>query len=300
MSRTLISFDWAMKKLLRSKANFEILEGFLSELIKEDIQILEVLESESNQENQLDKHNKVDLKVKNSHNEIIIIEVQHEYEYDYFQRILFGTSKVITEHLNSGDTYVSVVKVISVNILYFDLGQGEDYIYHGLTKFQGIHHKDTLQLSDKQNRFYKDKKIHEIFPEYYLIKVNSFNNIAKNTLDEWIYFLKNSEIQENFKAKGLNKAQEALNKLKLSKSDRLAYEKYDENLHYKASMYESYYYDGMEEGREQGIEQGIEQGMEKGKNEVAIKLLSANLLDRQSIAEVTGLSLKELEALPME
>ena len=44
--RKLISFDWAMKKLLRSKANFDILEGFLSELFKEDIHILEVLESE--------------------------------------------------------------------------------------------------------------------------------------------------------------------------------------------------------------------------------------------------------------
>jgi len=46
--RRLISFDWAMKKLLRSKANFEILEGFLSELLKDNIHILEILESESN------------------------------------------------------------------------------------------------------------------------------------------------------------------------------------------------------------------------------------------------------------
>jgi len=45
--RKLISFDWAIKRILRSKANFEILEGFLSELLKEDITILEVLESES-------------------------------------------------------------------------------------------------------------------------------------------------------------------------------------------------------------------------------------------------------------
>ncbi|WP_339136474.1 MAG: PD-(D/E)XK nuclease family transposase [Candidatus Electrothrix sp. GW3-4] len=61
--RKLISFDWAMKKLLRSKANFEILEGFLSELLKEDIHILDVLESESNKEEYHDKFNRVDLKV---------------------------------------------------------------------------------------------------------------------------------------------------------------------------------------------------------------------------------------------
>ena len=47
LRRRLISFDWAMKKLLRSKANFEILEGFLSELLKNNIHILEILESGS-------------------------------------------------------------------------------------------------------------------------------------------------------------------------------------------------------------------------------------------------------------
>ncbi|MCI5146902.1 MAG: hypothetical protein D3923_15615, partial [Candidatus Electrothrix sp. AR3] len=92
-ARRLISFDWAMKKLLRSIANFEILEGFLSELLNDDISILEILESESNKENVLDKFNRVDLKVKNQDDEIIIIEVQYELELDYLQRILFGTSK---------------------------------------------------------------------------------------------------------------------------------------------------------------------------------------------------------------
>jgi hypothetical protein len=53
--RKLISFDWAMKKLLRSKANFEILEGFLNELLKDNIKILEILESESNKEDRKDK-----------------------------------------------------------------------------------------------------------------------------------------------------------------------------------------------------------------------------------------------------
>ena len=65
MKRKLITFDWAIKCLLRSKANFGILEGFLSELLKEDISILEVLESEANKEQKQDKFNRVDLKVPN-------------------------------------------------------------------------------------------------------------------------------------------------------------------------------------------------------------------------------------------
>ena len=153
--RKLISFDWAMKKLLRSKANFEILEGFLSELLRYNIHILEILESESNKENQLDKFNRVDLKVKNQNNEIIIIEVQYEREFDYLHRILFGTSKVITEHLKESSPYSEIVKVISVNILYFDLGQGEDYVYHGSTAFKGLHNQDVLQLSEDQRELYR-------------------------------------------------------------------------------------------------------------------------------------------------
>jgi hypothetical protein len=57
--RKLITFDWAIKRLLRSKANFGILEGFLSELLKEDITILDVLDSESNKDYKFDKFNRV-------------------------------------------------------------------------------------------------------------------------------------------------------------------------------------------------------------------------------------------------
>ncbi len=98
-----------MKKLLRSKANFGILEGFLSELLKEDIHILEILEGESNQADRFDKFNRVDLKVRNSKGEIILIEVQHEREFDYLQHILYKTSKAITEHLDISDPYHQVV-----------------------------------------------------------------------------------------------------------------------------------------------------------------------------------------------
>ena len=287
--RRLISFDWAMKKLLRSKANFEILEGFLSELLKDNIHILEILESESNKEDIRDKFNRVDLKVKNQKNEIIIIEVQYEREFDYLQRILFGTSKVITEHLRESDPYSEIVKVISVNILYFDLGHGEDYIYHGSTSFKGLHNQDLLELSDDQQELYKKNKIDQLFPEYYLVKVNNFNDIAKDSLDEWIYFLKNEEIKENFKAKGLRKAKQELDILKLPDQERVAYEKYQDDLHYQASMVESSYTIGMKKGEKKG---------RKDRDiEIAKKLLMAGVLDIKNIADMTDVTVEEIEVL---
>ena len=114
--RKLITFDWAIKRLLRSKANFGILEGFLSELLKEDITILDVLESESNKDYKLDKFNRVDLKVRNQKQEIIIIEIQYDREYDYLQRIFYGVSKTAIEHLEESKSYAGITKVISINI----------------------------------------------------------------------------------------------------------------------------------------------------------------------------------------
>ncbi|MEO5345555.1 MAG: Rpn family recombination-promoting nuclease/putative transposase [Magnetococcus sp. YQC-9] len=269
--RRLISFDWALKRLLRSKANFEILEGFLSELLKEEILILEVLESESNKLDRFDKNNKVDLKVRNGRGELILIEVQYERELDYFHRLLYGTSRAVTEHLAEGRPYSDVVKAISVSILYFDLGQGEDYIYHGTTIFLGLHAKDELRLNDGQKAMFKRQSVAEIFPEYYLIKVNRFDDLAHDTLDEWIYFLKNEEIREEFTAKGLRRAKEQFDLFGLPEPERRAYAAYKDNLHYQASMVESSYGLGKLEGRQEGRLEG----RLEGRSELLIEMLES-------------------------
>ena len=133
-----IRFDWAVKRILRDKANFGVLEGLITVLLEEPVHIVEILESEGNQEESTDKYNRVDIKAKNSKDEIIIVEVQLTRELYYLQRILYGVSKAITEHINLGDKYDQVKKVYSISILYFDLGQGADYLYHGYTQFVGV------------------------------------------------------------------------------------------------------------------------------------------------------------------
>ena len=306
LPRKLITFDWAMKRLLRSKANFEILEGFLSELLNDDIVIQKLLESESNKDSATDKYNRVDLKVKNSAGEIIIIEVQYEREHDYLQRMLYGTSRAITEHQHEGDPFSNLVKVISVNILYFDLGHGSDYIYRGVTSFTGIHDHDHLQLSSRQQKLYGKEQIHHLFPEYYLLRINNFNDIATTTLDEWIYFLKNEEIKDEFKAKGIQKAKKAFSLLSMPEKDRLAYERYKYELSYQASIIESNYglglLEGREEGKEIGREEGKEIGREEGKEEggklkaleVATKMKQKGAL-LEDVMDLTGLTKEEIE-----
>lgn len=235
MSKKLIRFDWAIKRLLRNKANFGVLEGFLSELLFDSIKIEKILESESNQENEDDKFNRVDILTQNSKNELIIIEIQSSYEIDYFHRMAFGVSKSIAENLSLGQKYSEIKKVISINIVYFDLGQGADYIYKGKTDFRGIHQNDILGLSPKQKQTFVKEQVSDIFPEYYLLKVNQFNDDAKDSLDEWIYFLKNSEVKDDFKAKGLKEAGEILDIMRLPSAEQYGYNRYLDSLHLKAS-----------------------------------------------------------------
>ena len=287
MSKKLIRFDWAIKRLLRNKANFVVLEGFLSELLFDNIKIEKILESESNQESDDDKFNRVDILTQNSKNELIIIEIQSSYEIDYFHRMAYGVSKSMSENLKLGQKYSEVKKIISINIVYFDLGQGQDYIYSGKTDFRGMHQNDLLGLSDKQKKTFNKESVSEIFPEYYILKVNQFNDIAKDTLDEWVYFLKNSEVKDEFKAKGLKEAGEVLDIMRLPKSDEYGYNRYLDSLHLKASEIFSLQTEAEFKVRE---EQKIE---------IAKKLILKGL-DDSLISESTDLSVEKIKALRKE
>ncbi len=300
----LIRMDWAIKKILRDKANFEILEGFLSELLRFDISIVEILESESNKQHEHDKFNRVDLLVKNEAGELILVEVQNGSEMDYLQRLLFGTSKALVEHLNEGQPYSEIRKVYSVSIIYFDLGRGEDYLYHGKTRFRGLRKGDALALTEEQRELFKAETPAALFPEYYLIKVPKYDDEIRDTLDEWIFFLKHEEIKDDFRAKGLKAAREKLVVMKMSDEEQRQYRAYLEDLHFQASMVESHYGRGLrhghkaghKEGHKEGHKAGHKAGHKEGRKEVARNLIARGY-EAEVIAESTGMSLDEIQKL---
>ena len=289
----LIRFDWAIKTVLRDKANYDVLEGFLSSLLKEEIKILNILESESNNE-EGQKFNRVDLIVEDSKGKKIIIEIQNQRESDYIERLLWGASKVVVESLELGSMYKDIVKVISVSILYFNLGTGDDYIYYGNTEFKGIHTGKPLIIKQKvtiPGEIEKIKYVEKgnVFPEYYLIRVNNFNDNVKEDIDEWVYMFKNSEVKKEFKSKNIDKAKQKLDILKMSKEEKQKYEKYLENVASEIDIIET----AKEEGREEGREEEREKAKED-KIKIAKKMLrrgtSVNI-----VAEDTELSIEEVE-----
>lgn len=290
MPRKLISFDWALKKLLRSQANFGILEGLLSELLFTDISIVAILESESDREHKDNKQNQVDIKVKDSNGQLILIEVQYSREQDYLFRILFSTTKCLTQHMNKGASYSDVSKVISISILYFAFstgtGAGDDYIYHGTTEFYGLHNQHKLELNAEQKQLFNYEKVANIFPEHYIINVRNFNDIAKDPLDEWIYFLKNEEVKEEFHAKGLLEAKEKLDVLKLTSTEKVAYERHIHELRREASLYQSSYVLGELKGEARAAQRHQQQTTESVKTMLHKGFALADIIEISGLSEV--------------
>ena len=291
-----IRFDWAMKRLLRNKANFSVLEGFLTTLLGEKIVIQKLLESESNQEDEFDKYNRVDILAEDSKGELFLIEIQNNSEYAYFQRMLFGASKLVTEYIERGDNYAKVRKVYSINIVYFSLGHGKDYVYHGKTEFRGIHTNDLLELTPFQRQTFKADTVSQLYPEYYILKVNGFNQVAKSPLEEWIYYLNTGYIPSNATAPGLDEARKKLKLAMMTHDELKAYYRHLDNIVILRNNIITEREEGRFEGHEKGLAEGLAEGAKNKAIEVA-RFLKASGSPIELIMGATGLTKEEIDSI---
>ena len=299
-----IRFDWAIKRLLRQKANFDVLEGFLTVFIGEEVKIVEILESEGNQQTQDDKFNRVDIKARNSKGEIILVEVQNTSELYYLERILYGVAKAITEHIHLGDTYKEVKKVYSISILYFDIGKGADYLYVGQNKFIGVHTNDQLVITAKEKGALVQKSPAEIFPEYILVRVNEFDKVAVTPLEEWVAYLKSGVIKENTTAPGLQEARKKLQYYSMTDAERYAYDEHLNAVMIQNDVLGNAREEGLTQGRAEGLTQGRAEGLTQGRAEGRaeakkdiVKSMLSNGLSVEQAAKYSGLTVEEVESI---
>ena len=290
--RTIVSLDYAIKYMLRDKANFGILNGFLSELLGRKVAVDAILESESNKADPAEKTNRVDLKARIDGGEIAVFEIQFLREVDFFGRVLYGVSRAVVEQVAASKQY-DIKKVYSINVAYYDLGAHREYLFTGkFDGFRGIHFEEE-QISFSQAPVSGNGPKTDIHPEYYLILPNKFDEQLRGRFDEWVYVLKNSAVRPDFTAEGIKEASVKLDLLKMTAVERRTYEKYLENRSsldcaiYTAKM------DGIAEGRAEGKAEGIAEGKAEGIAEVA-RALKAKGMDAAAIAGVTGLTADEV------
>ena len=258
-----VRFDWAIKRLLRQKANFSVLEGFLTVLLGEKVTIVEILESEGNQQYAEDKYNRVDIKAKNSKGEIIIVEVQNTRELYFLERILYGVSKAVN-----------------------------DYLYHGQTHFIGVHTGDRLKVSMKEQKAITFRSPSEIYPEYFLIRVNEFDKVAVTPLEEWVKYLKTGIISPDTQTPGLAEARERLRYYNMTTAERQAYDKHIDAIRFQNDILNTAKWEGLMEGRMEGREEG-----KREKQQEIARHLKANGVPIDIIVKSTGLSAEEITAL---
>ena len=288
-----------MKRLLRDRANFPILEEILSLLLNDQIQIVEILKDEDSPCSWDDaKKDRIDVMAKNHTGEFIGIRVQNMRYLYYLEYLHYGTPKDAFAIYGNQQ----VKKVYSISILYFDLGKGNDYLYHGQNHFIGVHTNDELLITAKEEGAIVQKLPSEIFPEYYLIRVNEFNQVAKTPLEEWMQYLKTGNIDPDTTAPGLSEAREKLLYHNMSPEERHAYDEHVnaimiQNDVLNTAKQESHAEgraEGLEEGRAEGLEEGRAEGRAETKYEIA-RQMKADGMTWEAIRKYTGLTEEEIE-----
>ena len=297
MKDNFIRFDWAMKRLLRDKSNYVVLEGFLSTLLEEDLRISRFLESESNQTDETDKFNRADILVEDSKGRLLIIKIQNYRELYYYHQMLYGASDILSRYTDEETDYNKICKIYSINIVYFSMIKSKDYAYHGEIIFRGLHDSDNfLKLSARQQEIFTGKDAKDIFPEYYVLRVNDFDKVAKTPLDEWIKFLKTGEIDKEATAKGLPEARERLRIDTLPDAEKRAYYRDMEALRYQRSVIKTGWDEGHTEGFKEGKAKGRAEGEKMKAKEVAKRMKEMGL-SVKDIIQCTGLTHGEIEEL---
>lgn len=295
MNTKIISFDYAIKYLLKNKANYSLVEGFLSALLKANgyssVKILALLDTESNKEEYSQKKSIADLIVEDVNHTKYIIEIERQLVHNFVQKSCFNTSRLLVDQVSSGTDYTDIKKIFHISLLYFPVGIGP--IYHGKTMVKEIETGEHLNIEviDKITR--KAYNVIDIFPEYIFISIPQFDDKLERELDEWLYAFKHEEIREDFKSPYMKQLSERLNILKMTSEERNEYFYYMKQVATQKNALDTALDKGKEEGRAEGKIEGKIEGKAEGKAEEKIKLAKNMLREGLTIdivIKVTGLS----------
>ncbi len=159
-------------------------------------------------------------------------------------------------------------------------------------EFRGIHTNDLLELIPFQKQTFKVDTVSQLYPKYYILKVNGFNQVAKSPLEEWIYYLNTGEIPSTATAPGLEEARERLKLDSMTKDELAAYYRHLDHIVILRDNINT----EREEGRAEGLEEGLNKGRKEEKRENARSLKKLGVAV-DIISQATGLSKEEIEKL---
>jgi hypothetical protein len=280
-------FDWSMKRLLRDKAGFAVLNGFLTTLMgrskRNPVEILRVLENDDNTRTPLTRSNSAIVLATDGWGSNIAFNLQNITQKDYHCRIYFGAPKAPCDFETAGTFYGSIKHIYSVNIYYLRFGAGDDYFYRSQTTFHGNRAYDDLYLGPPDQQQIVSHAVNVMFPEYLILRVGNFAKPPDSPLEQWMHFLKNGEIPDDFTALGLPEARELLRVDRLTPEDRKSYQSHLESMHRERTMNWSVWAEGAVEGLRRAAREKLDVGM-----------------DPEFVSKTTGFSIAEILEPPCD
>ena len=286
--KPLVSFDYAIKYLLKDKGDYGIVEGFISALLKtkgyKDIKIIALLESESNKEDSKSKRSLADLIVEDEDHHKYIIEIERNVKDSFIHKSLFNTSRLIVDNLAQREDYTQIIKIFHISLLYFPIGNGNGSIYHGKTIIHEIETNEKLSVHITNQKTGEIFDATNILPEYFYISVPLFNDRLEKEIDDWLHIMKYDEVPQNYHSPYMAQVAEKLSILKMTPAERARY---------------SYYQKKLYSDRDE-LQAAEARGEARGKTEEKIEIAKAMLLDGDSaerVSKITGLPTSEIEKL---
>ena len=141
-------------------------------------------------------------------------------------------------------------------------------------------YKSFLKLSPFQKETFKVDTVSQLYPEYYILRVNDFDKWSKVPLEQWINFLNTGEIPDDADAPGLCEAREHLKLDRLSKDELIAYYRHLDNVVILRD----------------NINTERAEGRAEEKSDIARKMMKCGM-DMEQISQITGLSLEQIKKL---
>ena len=286
--------DLFARYLLGKNGNEDLLTDLVNSTLREfnfeEVKDLEIIDPYNLSENIDLKESIIDIKAKTKNNETVIIEIQLCGNMDFLKRIFYYISKNIVNEVKEGENYNNVQKIISINLLDFNLKFGDKGKAHRCFKL--IDTKDlNISLDLIQIHILEVKRFIEI------IKNSTKEELKNNRLLSWMKFFTSDNlelIEEELKEENqiMSKVIEEYRKFTSDDKMMRAYAAREAFLVGQKMMLRREREDGFDEGKLEGIKEG-----EKNKAVSMAKSMKTKNLDINLISEITGLTIDKIKKL---
>ena len=282
--------DLFARYLLGKNGNEDLLTDLVNSTLREfnfeEVKDLEIIDPFNLSENIELKESIIDIKAKTKNNETVIIEFQLCGNIDFLKRIFYYISKNVVNEVKEGENYNNVQKIISINLLDFNLKFGDKGKAHRCFKLIGT--KDlNISLDLIQIHILEVKRFIEI------IKNSTKEELKNNRLLSWMKFFTSDNlelIEDELKEENqiMSKVIEEYRKFTSDDKMMRAYAAREAFLVGQKMMLRREREDGFDEGKLEGI---------KERNYSIAKTLKQMNMDNGSISKATGLTIDEIEKL---